>query len=176
MGKYIPAGRESRRTLSDTLTEAENEHYLDCPNADLTPRLAATLLDGIFLFIIISSLNRLTNLLPSLFPNESVFASFAMVKSVKIALGIFAWYGSQVWTTANYGGSPAKLILGLRVIDAVTGANLSFFRAFSREFIGKYVITAATAGLSILLPITRRDRMGAQDIINSSVVKKVRPG
>ena len=45
MGTYIPAGPTRKRSVSDTLVEAEEEHFLDCPNADFFIRLAAALLD-----------------------------------------------------------------------------------------------------------------------------------
>ena len=39
------------------------------------------------------------------------------------------------WLTADFGGTPGKLLCGIRVVDAATGRHLSFGRACLREFL-----------------------------------------
>lgn len=178
MGRYEPAARRRRRSLTDALDEAEYEHYLDCPNADLIPRIAATMLDAIFLFIAVSAVNRILSLSPGLIGGgEGTLSPSAMslLESVKIAIDVSIWYFSQIWSTANFGGSPAKLILGLRVIEMDSGAPLSFSRSVVRELVGKVVAVGVTGGLVLLVPLFRKDHQTFHDLLTRSAVKRVRP-
>ena len=45
MGSYVPSGPRRRRSVNEALLEAEEDHFLDCPTADILLRAAAILLD-----------------------------------------------------------------------------------------------------------------------------------
>lgn len=180
MGTYLPTEQKTR-SLSDTLSDAEHEHLLDCPDADFFIRLGSTLLDFILCFLIFSGITHITNAVMNLSPRfvtpeltgtlslERVQSSIFYVSQVlKLMLG----YIYFVWTVATFGGSPAKLLLGLRVLDAGSGQKLSIPRAFLREVIGK----AASVGLvggGLILPLIREDRRALHDLMSNSVVKRV---
>jgi uncharacterized RDD family membrane protein YckC len=180
MGKYIPGPWKgtTRRTIAEVLDEAEEQHFLDCPNADYLQRVAALILDTIFLFLICSAVQKLTYVLIDMFHGSATPVSnstIALLLSIKTAIQVFFWYCSQIWWVARFGASPAKLILGLRIIDSQTGGNLSLPRVFLREVLLKMGLFVATAGLICLRPLIRRDHLTFHDSVSGSVVKKTRP-
>lgn len=182
MGQYIPGPWKStvaRKSIADVLNEAEEQHFLDCPNADYLQRAAALILDSIFLFLLCSATQKLSSVLLDMMHSGGTPVSnstVALVLSIKTALQVFFWYCSQIWWVTRFGASPAKLILGLRIVDSRTGANLSLPKVFLREVVLKFGFFAATAGLTSLRPLLRQDRMTFHDVIADSVVKKTRPG
>lgn len=180
MGTYLTT-RRRKRSVADTLREAEHEHYLDCPNADLPLRTAALLLD-LILFSLASSgiqhlINTIKNTVPVLLGGFSEPATPAVLLGVSYlawllkTLALFLFF---VWTVMRFGGSPAKLIMGLRVVDANSGELLDYQRALLRETAGKVLGAAILVGpLSALF---RPDRRALHDLLSGSAVKKVRGG
>jgi len=178
MGKYVQGPWGGRRSVAETLAEAEEDHYLDCPNAETGPRLAALILDAIFIVLMGHALNKITGILIDF--SESPDArlsgsSLAFFQSVKTAFMVLIWYYSQLWSVARYGASPGKLFLGLRVIESKSGSNLSFPKVFFREVFAKLLISSATCGLALLVPFFRKDGLALHDLLSGTVVKKVRP-
>lgn len=84
-------------------------------------------------------------------------------------------YVYAVWTVATFGGSPAKLLLGLRVLDATSGQKLSIPRVILREIIGK-ALGLALLGGGLLMPLMRQDHRSLHDLLSQSVVKRVHGG
>ena len=190
MGNYLPAGPKKQKSVSDTLLEAEEDHLLDCPDADLSARAAAFILDGIFCYLCASGLHHSFNALAAhlshlpatalagdystwqwliftLSKNAGLISAYLEMAS-KIALLYFYF----VWTTAYARGTPAKLLFGLRVADVRTGESLGFPQAFFRELIAK-PLGLFLAGTGILVAFVRKDRRTLHDILSQSVVKKV---
>jgi uncharacterized RDD family membrane protein YckC len=66
----------------------------------------------------------------------------------------FFWFG---WFYKNKGGTPGKLVLGLRVVDSSTGAHLGYGRTFIREIVWKQwapmllMMVMACTGVAILV-------------------------
>ncbi len=181
MGAHETSHRRRKRSIADTLVEAEHEHYLDCPNADIPIRSACILLDVILFSLASSGIHHLVetlkNSLPVLIGTLSQPAEPLLILGLSYAawllktLALFMYF---VWCTLRFGGSPAKLLMGLRVVDADTGERLDYVRALLRETLGKGLF-----GLLLINPITsliRSDRRGLHDLMSRSVVKKVRGG
>jgi uncharacterized RDD family membrane protein YckC len=177
MGNYIPAGPQQKKTINDTLLESENEHYLDCPTADPITRFAACFLDFILCSLAWSATNHLSE------------AGAAAVASLANGAPTTGWmppgwayslwvlrisllYLYFLWAVASYGGTPAKLLLGLRVLDARNGHRLTHPRALVRELLLKPVSVASAIGL--ILPLFRSDRRALHDLLSGTVVKKIR--
>ncbi len=180
MGTYLST-RKRKRSVADTLREAEHEHYLDCPNADLPLRTAALLLD-LILFSLASSgiqhlVNTVKNTVPVLLGGFSEPATPAVLLGVSYlawllkTLAVFLFF---VWTVMRFGGSPAKLIMGLRVVDAENGELLDYQRTLMRETLGKILGTVFLVGP--VMPLFRADGRALHDLISGSAVKKVRGG
>lgn len=170
MGHYIPK-KNVKRSVSDTLTEAEEEHFLNCPNADFLVRAAAFLLDGLFLFLFGFGLHRLFEAASLiLVPTES-FQSFLRAVSFALEASLLYFY---TWSLHYWGGSPAKLLFGLRVLNASSGRRLGFAEVCFREFLGKGLSLISLVGF--FLPLFRQDRLALHDLISHSIVKRVHGG
>lgn len=179
MGTYVPIQRKKKRSVADTLLEAEQEHYLDCPNADIPIRSAALLLDLILFSIATSGMHHLIETVRNSVPFFiSAFAEPA-TPIVVLLITYFAWVVKTaafvlyfVWSVSRFGGSPAKLIMGLRVVDAQTGDRLNYQRAFVREVLAKPFGLLLLVGA--VMAVSREDRRALHDLIAHSTVKRVR--
>jgi len=160
-------------TIHDTLTKAEEEHWLDCPNAPLGLRLASLTLDLIFLFLVTQGIHKIFQALtfyssslnahlPGVF--DQVFLGF-----VDVFLRVSFVFVYTTICVCEFGGTVGKILLGLRVIDAKTGRELNLSRVIIR-----LSIAILTNFLSIAVALARRDGLALHDTLCQSVVKKVR--
>ena len=175
MGKYRPAKKQAQRSVSDALKEAEHDHFIDCPNADMFTRIEAGVLDCIFLVIMGSGLDRLYNLAVvylNFVPEDVAINSLNLVTAVKIALQALLFYLYWIRTVSVFGGSPAKLLLRLRVVDDSNGQKLDFRRTILREVVGK-ALGVLTLGFGFYMASFRKDHRSLHDLISRSSVKRV---
>jgi len=178
MGTYLPSKpkRDRERSLHDTLNEAEHDHFLDCPNADRWLRAGAQLLDVILCFLILSGIHHVSETMRALTPNwpninpRNIAYWNSTIFYSASALKLFTVYTYFVWTVAIFGGTPAKLLLGMRVLDAKTGQKLTVPRILFRELVGK----AMVLGGGFFLTLNRRKLV--HDKLCNTVVKKVHGG
>jgi uncharacterized RDD family membrane protein YckC len=150
-----------KNKIQNTLIEEENQFHLSCPNADFASRLSAFILDAIFLFLAFSFLQYVPFLLKLQNPWYGLVFNWA-----------FFLFG-YLWPLVQFGGTPAKLILGLRVIDSKTGETLKPFRALIRELGLKWIFNFFTFGIGILLSIVRKDSGTLHDVLTQSTVKRI---
>ena len=174
MGKYIRTDPGPKRSVERALQEAEEEHYLDCPPADFWIRAAAIFLDIIFLFIIITAVHRIFEVLNGALVARNAIDWLVLSLSVERATQALVFYLWNLWCVTQFGGTPAKIILGLRVIDRESGQKLSFGQTLLREVIGKIILCGLTFGIGFLLPLYRTDDLTLHDIVARSTVKRVR--
>jgi uncharacterized RDD family membrane protein YckC len=73
----------------------------------------------------------------------------------------FFYYG---WFYKNKGATPGKMLLRLRVSHADTGTNLTYWRAFGRETLGK-ILGAILLGIGFLMVALRSDKRGLHDLL-----------
>ncbi|MCB0417099.1 MAG: RDD family protein [Bdellovibrionaceae bacterium] len=174
MGKYVPFQKGRPRSLQDALDEAEEDHFVDCPEAPYLLRAAAAILDTIFLTIGLTSFNRVATALFVYFGTSDgtvpvLFSSFVIASDVTLV------YVYCLWTVHRFGGSPAKLLFNLRVVDTETGKRLELYQIFLRETVGK-ALSLALLGFGFFLPLIRHDQRALHDLICSSSVKKIDEG
>ncbi len=179
MGTYSPAQRKKKRSVADTLLEAEREHLLDCPNADLPIRSAAFLLDLIFVSLGSSGIHSLIEALKTSIPLLLGIVSEPSAPLVILGITYLSWllktaaiYLYFVWSVMRFGGTPAKLLMGLRVIHIETGDRLDYREAVVREIGGKFLTTLSILGP--LFSLRRPDRRMLHDLLARSTVKNVR--
>ncbi len=184
MGTYIPSGPRRRRSIDEALLEAEEDHFLDCPSADFLLRLSAVLLDAILCWIMYTGIRHtsqafgvyLSSWIQSPAPTSFSLSDPEMaVRYVAHVMEMSFIYLYLVWSVSRYGGTPAKLLLGMRVVDANTGQRLSLPRAMFRELVGK-AAGIATAGFGFGMAIVRDDKRAMHDLMAGSVVKKIHGG
>ena len=71
----------------------------------------------------------------------------------------------------KYGATLGKKALKLRVVDAKTGANLTWISAILREFVGR-LVNSLTLGIGYLWVLWDKDKQGLHDKIGGSYVVK----
>lgn len=163
------------RSIEEVLSQAEEDHYLECPNADITTRAAALLLDCILFSLLSSGLHQFyvaaDGYMESFEASQSLrFSVHYGIWSLKFAAGYFYF----IWSLFQYGGTPAKLLMGLRVLEQETGKHLNQSQAITREILGKAISIGSVFG--ILLPLVRKDRKAMHDLMCLTVVKKIHGG
>lgn len=75
--------------------------------------------------------------------------------------------------TAHYGGSPGKMLLGLKIVDE-KGNLLSLKRALFRTYIG-YSVSAVFFGMGYFWILKDGKRRGWHDLVSESVVINAKP-
>ncbi len=186
MGTYVPRGPTRPKTISEALLEAEDDHFLDCPNADFWIRTGAFLLDAILFWLLWSGIhhtftsmgpNFLANLqklslVSQFLPKQELLKTEQLLpffEHVAHGLLFFLYFCA---TLSAFGGSPGKLLLGLRVVDAKTGSRIGFGRAIVRELIGKPLSTLPFA-LGWGMAFIRDDARALHDLTAQTVVKRI---
>jgi uncharacterized RDD family membrane protein YckC len=173
MKPELPIEPKSTKTVTEALLEAERGHWLDCPYASLSLRVAAVLLDLIFIYLVSHGLDRLFESLgmhgPNLLPqSKALFSPFLLgFFQLFLKLSFFSLY--LVWSVCFLGGTLGKLLLGLRVVNSDTGHFLSFSAAVLR-----FLLVLFTNIVSLAVVMTRPDRKGLHDLWCKSAVKKIR--
>lgn len=177
MGRYVRGRRGTRPSVADALQQAEEDHFRDCPDAGFLIRAAACLLDLIFLFLALSTVNRLGIAAAALgyAGMESAPADGrlpALYSAFLVAVDATLAYFYTVWTVLRFGASPAKLLLNLQVIDSRTGGRLGIHQALLREWVGK-LLSLAAIGAGFFLPLFRKDKRTLHDLLSHSAVKNI---
>lgn len=178
MGTYERTNPPAKRSLSDTLLDAEADHLLDCQNADFMIRASALVLDIILVSLAWSAIHHiclaLGGYLANTFGTGDILLTDprALLRHTSMGLKCVLLYGYLIIPVHRYGGSPAKLLLGLRVVDELTGHKLGLSRAVFREAIGK-LLSTASAGLGFLVAAARPDQRTFHDLMSRTVVKRV---
>lgn len=88
-----------------------------------------------------------------------------------VTLGI----GWLIWTCviAGSGQTPAKRVLGMRVVKLRTGKAASWGEMFVREVFAKWIgsmVSMLTLGILLLMPLWDRKRQAIWDKVSSTVV------
>lgn len=187
MGNYIPIQSKPKASVIETLQEAEENHFLDCPNAELRLRFAATLLDCLLSTLAISGIQHLCTALqahlghipiPESAEHASVSEFLIMLNANAYLISSYAFIGLKVafayfyfvWSLAFVGGSPGKLLLGLRVINIKRGTPPNFASALLREVTKIFGVAVIAGAVPVLM---RPDRRAAHDLLCRTVVKRI---
>lgn len=159
--------------IHETLSRAQHEHWLDCPNASLGLRLASLTLDFIFIYLVTQGLHKIFQALsfysgalnahiPGLF--DQVLLGFL---DIFLRTGFLFVY--LTISVCEFGGTVGKILLGLRVVDSQTGRELTLSRVILR-----LSVALLTNFLSIATAMARKDHLALHDVLCRTAVKKVR--
>ena len=96
---------------------------------------------------------------------STMMAAYSVGVIISWTIGFF-YFG---WFYKNRGGSPGKLLLGLRVQDSETKENIGYWRAFLREYIGK-LVSGALLMLGFIMAAFRSDKKGLHDMLSGTQV------
>jgi uncharacterized RDD family membrane protein YckC len=166
-----------RPSITEELELAEEEHLKNCPNAEFSVRLAAAIVDGILSYLAITGLESLGNAFSILldhFPITSFFHRRAdmLTSTSVITLKVMFFYFYFIASTSFSGGSPGKLLLGLRVLNANNGKNLTPAQALVR-WVLSLGINFLSCGVVYLMATLNADHRAYHDELTRTVVKKV---
>lgn len=150
--------KEARNEFFETAT------FSNFQTASILDRTSAFFLDNFFILTIFKIL--------------SVWLFSFFFKSLIAEL----WYGSIIYTfilsplyfistTLIFGGSPGKIIVGLKVVDGQQNLKLSLIRIILREFIGKN-ISVLLLYFGVLMALFNKRKKTFHDLIaNTHVIK-----
>ena len=100
---------------------------------------------------------------------STMMAAYSVGVMISWTIGFF-YFG---WFYKNKGGSPGKLILGLRVRDYETKENIGYWRAFLREYIGK-LISGVLLLLGFIIAAFRSDKKALHDMLSGTQVVQLK--
>ena len=182
MGTYTPGTPGKPKSVSETLLEAEEDHLLDCPDADFPLRAAALLLDVILFTLAHSGIQNFFDTFESyalhIFhagAGDSIGHTIAVISMyLGLVTKVSGAYLFFVWSLNRFEGSPGKLLLGLRVVDATTGRPLRPAVALMREALK--IVLSPISLVGFAASAFREDYRPAHDRAAGSVVKKLHGG
>ena len=170
--EQTPLKREASPNIQEALSQAEQEHWLERPNAPVALRLACFVLDLIFIYLFIHGEHRLLQTL-SIYSATAAHATFLLNPFFLGFLDIFLrtsfLFFYLIFSVSHFGGTVGKLLLGLRVVDSESGEKLSLTRSTSRLLFG-----LSTNLLSASVAMSRPDGRTLHDLLSRTHVKKVR--
>jgi uncharacterized RDD family membrane protein YckC len=94
--------------------------------------------------------------------HNTTMTTLLTLGSYFISFGIaFFYYG---WFYKNKGATPGKMLMRLRIARADTGTNLTYWRAFGRETLGK-ILSSMVLCIGFLLVAVRQDKRALHDLL-----------
>lgn len=154
---------EEALALQQALSQAQKLHELERPSAPLPLRFASRVLDIIFVYLLINTIDKLFQAFNPHFENIFVLGY------LELLLRLFFLFVYVVWISAHFGGTLGQLLLGLKVIDSNSGEKVSGIRICWR-----LLWLFGTNVVSLLVATVRKDGKGLHDVICNTVVKRVR--
>ena len=176
------------KKIDSEVPEGSNHVVQETEPAGFWIRLVATCIDGLILMVLSGGgghLARITGLSKKLGVNpitdptklvqngkinpEMMMALLgALVLGLAISLIIgFFYFG---WFYKNKGGSPGKLMVGLRVENFETKENIGYFSAFLRDYIGKFISGPMTLWIGYIMAGLRSDKKAIHDMLMGTQV------
>ncbi|MFW7377440.1 MAG: RDD family protein [Oligoflexus sp.] len=131
-------------------------------------RFIANLIDGLVVGVITVPVNFVIGLLSG---QQGTAESFGIMGFNYLfnwlIVGVFAGY-----FYSQKGATPGKLVFNLYVRDADTGSNISFWKGFFRDSVGK-TISALVFFIGYIMAAFRKDKAALHDLmLNTRVWKK----
>ncbi|MSP18083.1 MAG: RDD family protein [Bdellovibrionales bacterium] len=178
----------AKTSIAEELEKAEEEHFKNCPDAAFSIRLASVCVDGILAYLAVTGLHsicgaldlHLSHITQSSWGQQipKVTAVFLENRAAYIALyieltlKIMFFYFYFVASTAFSGGTPGKLLLGIRVLNMNTGKKLDTQKALLRLVIAVSSNLVSCGIIYFFIPFNDRKR-AFHDELTHTVVKKV---
>lgn len=132
-------------------------------------RFVASVIDQMILSVVLFPMNLGVGIAGAFIGPELQAVLTGVSWIVPVAANVFA-YG---WFYKHRGGTPGKLLFGLRVVNVEDGTNIGYGQTAVRETIGK-AISAIVLGIGFIMAGLRADKRGLHDLLASTQVIKVR--
>lgn len=135
-------------------------------------RFLATLIDGMFVSFVVFPVTMLVNFAGMLAlgpaPEQTVALALGLtVFNFFFQMAFTLFYAG--WFLSRKGATPGKMALKLRVYQADTSVNLSFWSAGWRETIGK-LLSSLTLFIGFIMAGVRKDKRALHDLLFDSRV------
>jgi uncharacterized RDD family membrane protein YckC len=183
-----PVQNQFRSSIVEELEKAEEEHLKSCPEADFPMRLASIIVDGILAYLAFTGIHSLSNTLGLLLGHlgntswghyfKPEITSFLVKQSTHIAtlfeisFKVLFAYLYFVISTSFSGGTPGKLLLGLRVVNTDNGKRIGPGKVLLRLLIA-VTLNTFSFGLTYLFLLFSKSQRTLHDEITHTSVKKV---
>lgn len=95
---------------------------------------------------------------------EAQLGAMLLLQAVSWGLYLVAAFLYYGLFYSKRGATPGKMVMGLRVVDSVTGANVTLWKAFFRETIGKLCSTI-TLLFGYIMVGMREDKKALHDLM-----------
>lgn len=175
-------------SIEKELEKAEEAHLQTCPEADFSVRIAAFLVDCILTYLAISGLKNLGQAM-----NVFLYHGPSSSWGVYIGETLIAWLSQHsaqisatfeitskvifvfiyfITSTVISGGTPGKLLLGLRVLDSETGKKIGAAKTLTRYFLA-IAFGIGSMGMIYVSGLLSADKRALHDRIVRTAVKKV---
>lgn len=151
--------------IAAAIEAAEQEHYLASPPADMFMRAGAFFLDGLFYWILSSAILKVAGILSLWLPLQSNDSGVWLFR-----ITLYLAYTSA--PLVYFGATPAKLLMGLRVIRKDSGKGLTWKDALIREGLGK-IPSLILLGIPAVLGFFDPQRSCFHDRIAGTVVRQI---
>ncbi|HVK62736.1 MAG TPA: RDD family protein, partial [Bdellovibrionales bacterium] len=135
---------------------------------DMISRIAAFFIDSIVVWALAWPLRAFSSAVFGTFASGIFEFTANALSFLSWYVVVFAYYG---WFYSKKGASPGKLLMGLQVIDSTDGGHLTYWRAFFREAIGKW-ISMVPLGIGYFTAFFRSDRRALHDLLFDTAVVK----
>ena len=174
--------KSTRSVVDSTLLEAEEAHVADRPNADPYVRFAALTLDAMFFYLVYSASNglatalsaHLANVPTTFLPHITTYVANHPIwisNHIFLLVNLGFFYLQTIFLVTHFGGSTAKILIGLRVVHLPSGRKLSLQEAMFREWFWRPLSLFTLGGAAATL--FRKDRKAFHDLMTHSSVKRV---
>lgn len=155
--------------MADQTNPYESQIQTGQPQIKFTPggfwrRLVAYFIDSFIVNIAVAPLTILNMWITVFVLNNEIL--YQLTNATLNFIIIFLYAG---FFYSKKGSTPGKMVMGLRVVDANTGQNISFGRAGVRDTFGK-IVSTITLLVGYLMIAFRDDKKGLHDLMSSTQV------
>jgi uncharacterized RDD family membrane protein YckC len=138
-------------------------------------RFLAILIDGIVMYVVSLPLHIVSGASTiNVQSNPDALTGHVMTSLFFALIGMVLNYIYFAFFYSRYGGTPGKLLFGLRVVKVSDGTYLRWGRTAFREIFGKVIVNMFTLGLGYLLAAFRKDKRALHDLVAKTQVIRVK--
>lgn len=148
--------------------EVERAHFAQCQPPAGEKRAASAFFDLVALLLASSAVSQISQVLALVLDSSS---QAALLSAFRFLTWATAYYFYFFWCPERWGGSPGKLLFGIRVVSLKTGHYPDPAEVFIREMTKPF---AYFSFISPFLIATRADRRGLHELLSGTVSKYVR--
>lgn len=157
---------KSNQNLDESNQDSQGDEYSEFEPGGFRRRTVALLIDGAIYNFLWSPISLPLNIASEFIKKSPQYGSLSNQIGLQVLsylLYLVALFFFNGYFYNKKGGTPGKLLLGLKVVRRDTGAYLSYWQAFWRETLGRAISCFTLVGY--FWALTSRDRLAFHDLI-----------